>query len=194
VILLVAFAVVVATVPLFGGRIGRLVEIPIRHSWLVLLACAVQTVLISVVAGVGERIGNAVHLATYALAGLFMVVNHRLPGVKLLALGGASNLVAIVANGGVMPASAWATRVAGMSAVAEAGQFANSRLVEHPRLLLFGDVMAVPSSLPLSNVFSIGDVILVAGAFVLLHQASGSSALRQRASNAGERTSITIPA
>ncbi len=191
-ILLVAFAVVVATVPLFGGRIGRLVEIPIRHSWMVLLACAVQTVLISVVAGVGERIGNAVHLATYALAGLFMVVNHRLPGVKLLTLGGASNLVAIVANGGVMPASAWATRVAGMSA--EAGQFANSRLVEHPRLLLFGDVMAVPSSLPLSNVFSIGDVILVAGAFVLLHQASGSSALRQRASNAGERTSITIPA
>jgi hypothetical protein len=171
-ILLVAFGLIVVSVAIAGGRFSRLVDLRVRHSWLVLAACAIQTVLISVMPDVGPRLGNIVHLGTYAMAGAFLVANHRIPGVKLLMLGGSLNLVAIVANGGVMPASAWATRVAGTRAAV--GEFANSRQVTHPKLLMFGDIMAIPERWPLSNVFSIGDVVLIAGAAVLLHVACGS--------------------
>ena len=44
-----------------------------------------------------------------------------------------------------------------------------------------GDVMAVPSGWPLANVFSIGDVLLVVGAAVIMHVQCGSALVRHRA-------------
>jgi hypothetical protein len=46
--------------------------------------------------------------------------------------------------------------------------------VPDPHLLFLGDVFAVPASWPVTNVYSVGDVLIVAGAFVLLHVACGS--------------------
>jgi hypothetical protein len=171
-ILVAMFALVVASVPLFGGRMSRLVDLPLRHTWVIMVALVAQTVLISVLSGVPERVGNVVHLATYAVAFGFLALNHRLPGLKLLVIGGGLNLVAIVANGGVMPSTAWATRTAGL--VPDPDRFTNSSAVEHPHLIALGDVFAIPSGWPLSNVFSVGDVVLVVGAAVLLHVGSGS--------------------
>ena len=54
------------------------------------------------------------------------------------------------------------------------GEFANSAILEHPKLLFLGDVFATPASLPMHNVFSIGDLILMIGVFVLVHTACGS--------------------
>jgi hypothetical protein len=48
-------------------------------------------------------------------------------------------------------------------------EFANSQVLDNPRLLPLGDVFAVPTGWPLANVFSIGDVLLVAGAALVLH-------------------------
>ena len=66
-----------------------------------------------------------------------------------------------------MPASAWATRVSGLTSPGDG--FANSRMVEDPHLLFLGDVFAIPDSWPFSNVFSIGDVALVIGGAILIH-------------------------
>ena len=77
-------------------------------------------------------------------------------------VGGALNLIAIVANGGVMPADPDALAAAGVEQ--RAGEFANSTAVAHPHLAFLGDVFAVPSSLPVSNVYSVGDVVLVIAA------------------------------
>jgi Family of unknown function (DUF5317) len=166
-ILLVAVAVTVASVPICGGRLSRLGHLELRYRWLIFSALAVQTVVISVIPNIGAGPGNAIHLASYAMAAAFLVLNRRLPGMPLLAFGSAANLAAIVANGGVMPASAWATRVSGLTTPGD--DFANSKMVEHPHLLLLGDVFAIPQSWPLSNVFSIGDVALVIGGAILIH-------------------------
>src|SRR5262245_34615139 len=166
-ILIVAFAITIVSVPLCGGRLSRLGRLGLVHSWLIVSALVIQTILISVVPGVGAGLGNAIHLATYAMAAVFLVLNRGVPGMPLLALGSAANLIVIVANGGVMPASAWATRKSGLTAAAD--EFANSRMLEHPRLLFLGDVFAIPESWPFSNVFSIGDVFLVVGGAVLVH-------------------------
>jgi hypothetical protein len=171
-ILLIAFAITLASVPVFGGRLSRLGHLHLRHSWLIVSALAIQTLVISVFPEIGAGTGNAIHLATYAMAGVFLVMNRQLPGMPLLAFGSAANLAAIVANGGVMPASAWATRVSGLTSPGD--EFANSRMVEHPRLLFLGDVFAIPESWPLSNVFSVGDVALVIGGAVLIHTTCGT--------------------
>ena len=99
-------------------------------------------------------------------------MNRRVAGIPLIGLGGALNALAIAANDGVMPARAGALEAAGRP-VTEEG-FRNSAAVADPHLAWLGDTFAIPEALPLSNVFSVGDVIILLGAFVLLHVACGS--------------------
>ena len=60
------------------------------------------------------------------------------------------------------------------------GQFANSAILEHPKLLFLGDTIATPSSLPLHTVFSFGDLLLMLGVAVLVHSACGSKLVPRR--------------
>jgi hypothetical protein len=96
----------------------------------------------------------------------------HVPGIFVIGLGGLLNALAITANNGVMPADPEALERAGILSVP--GEFANSAAVAQPNLQWLGDVFAVPSGWPLANVFSAGDMILVLGAFILLHRVSGS--------------------
>ena len=96
----------------------------------------------------------------------------RVPFLWLIALGGVLNLAAIAANGGVMPADPDALAAAGIAT--PAGEFSNSTAVADAKLQFLGDVLWLPSSWPVHNVFSIGDVLIVAGAFLALHTISGS--------------------
>src|SRR5205823_6639530 len=100
-------------------------------------------------------------LATYVAAGVFIWRNRALTGLPLLGLGAALNAVAITANGGTLPASAAALRTAGI--VQPPGTFTNSGVLAHPHLRFLGDLFAVPSSWPLANTFSIGDILIVLG-------------------------------
>lgn len=168
-ILLVALAVVVLSLPLTGGRLPLLANVRLR--WLPVLYVAVlgQVLLLEVLdAHLTPGWARALHLATYALGAAVVVRNWRVPGIAVIGVGGALNLAAIAANGGVMPASPTAMRTAGLS---DAAGFENSAVVDSPRLAVLGDVFAVPEALPFSNVFSLGDVVLVIGAAVLLHVA-----------------------
>ena len=60
------------------------------------------------------------------------------------------------------------------------GEFANSAVLPDAKLQFLGDVFATPASLPLHNVFSIGDAILLIGVFVLVHSACGSRVIPRR--------------
>ncbi|MEZ5219667.1 MAG: DUF5317 family protein [Ilumatobacteraceae bacterium] len=171
-IILVSFLVVLVSVPLCGGRLSRLASLEIRAGHLVLVSTILQTIIISVFhTQIPHALAQAVHLYSYVLALAFVWANRKIRGLTLLAIGAAANAAAIGANGGVMPASRWAQRTAGL--VVEGG-FANSDVVTHARLLIFGDIFAVPAGLPFANVFSVGDVLLVIGAGVIMHVATGS--------------------
>ena len=101
-----------------------------------------------------------------------MATNWRLAGMRVVALGGALNLLAILANGGVMPASASALRTAGM--LTSSKGFLNSAALPHPRLLFLGDILAVPHAVPFANVYSIGDVCIAIGVAIAIHGLAGS--------------------
>src|SRR5829696_4584433 len=165
-----ALLLCILSVPLMGGRLSSLGELEFRHAWLAVAALVVQVLIISVLPGGGGGLSEEIHLATYALLGAFLVVNRRIPGLLVIAAGGALNFAAIVSNGGVMPADPDAVAAAGIPQ--DATEFANSAPADGAPLGFLGDVFHTPAWLPIQNVFSVGDVVIVVGAFLLLHGAA----------------------
>lgn len=170
-ILIASFLVLVATVPLLGGRLTGLAHLQLRRVWILYAGFAVQLALIEVLPA-GFPGSDLLHLSSYALAIVFLLANRQLPGLTLIVAGTVANLVAIGANGGVMPASPRALEIAGLSM--DTDHFANSTEVAGARLAFLGDIWAVPKGFPLANVFSIGDVLLLIGGTVTVHVVSGS--------------------
>jgi MFS family permease len=172
VILVVFVALAAAVVPLSRGRLTRLAGLRFRHAWLIPTSIGLQ-VLITVVWRSGSPIVHqALHILSYVAAVAFLYLNRRIPGMWLISVGAAMNVIVILANGGVMPASPHALAMAGLP-IATAG-WENSASVAAPHLAFLGDIFAIPKSLPLSNVFSVGDVCIALGAAVTIHRVSGS--------------------
>ena len=171
-ILLVVLAVLAASVPLAGGRLSELADLRLRGIRWLIAALVVQILILAVLDGGDPTLLGATYVATFLVAGTFIWVNRRVPGVLLLGLGGALNAIVITANGGVMPARPGALEAAGRPLVEDG--FRNSTALADPHLPWLGDTFAMPSWMPLANVFSIGDVIIVIGAAVLLHVTCGS--------------------
>jgi Family of unknown function (DUF5317) len=162
----------ILSVPLIGGRLSGLTELGFKHAWLPVAALVAQVLIISILPGGAGDASATVHVATYGLLGLFLLLNRHIPGLLVIALGGALNFAAIVTNGGVMPADPDAVAAAGIPQ--DATEFANSAPADGAPLGFLGDVFHTPGWFPVHNVFSVGDVVIVLGAFVLLHRACGT--------------------
>ncbi len=155
-----------------GGSLRRLSLLHFRGTWVVVLALVAQVVVIEVVPEGNRAVLSAVHIATYLAAGGFVVLNRKIPGLVLIAVGGLSNGLTIALNGGTLPASRGALHRAGVHLTP--GQFINSGVLDHPRLGYLGDVFAIPVGFPLANVFSIGDVLVIAGVVWGAHRVCAS--------------------
>ncbi len=178
-LLIVSVILGLLTAPLFGGRLRRLGELRFRMAWILAGSLMIQVLVLTVFPGPKTWWRLGAYLGSYALAASFLWMNRSFSGFRILAVGAALNLLVIGANGGVMPASAAATARAGLGAPS-GGTFANSAVLEHPRLEFLGDMLAVPEGWPLANVFSIGDLVLGIGAFIAVHGAAGSRLTRRR--------------
>jgi hypothetical protein len=152
---------------LLGGRLERLGELHFRWGWLALAGLVAQVILFSppVAGRVGDA-GPALYVGS-TVAVLVAVLRNvaALPGLAIVALGAASNLAAIVANGGVMPASPEA--VAALGTEAAAG-FSNSVVMTDPALRPLTDLFALPPWVPFANVFSVGDVLIGLGVALVI--------------------------
>jgi hypothetical protein len=115
---------------------------------------------------------TAVLVASYLLLLTFGAVNIRLPGMSLVLLGLAANLIVIGANGG-MPVSADALRDSGQAELIpqlqEAGADKHHLLSDGDVLTPLADVIAVPK--PIGQAISIGDVFQYAGLMWLVFAA-----------------------
>jgi hypothetical protein len=149
-----------------GGRPSNLAGIRFRWAPLIVLGFLAQVVLFT--DAVAERVGDAgpvIYVATTALVGAAVLRNIRLPGVPLIVLGALSNLAAILANGGYMPATPDAMASLGKGAPTI---YSNSAVVPDPGLPWLIDRFALPHGVPFANVFSVGDILLAVGVFVLV--------------------------
>ncbi len=159
-----AFVLLVASVPLTGGRLSRLADLRVRWAGVAVAALGLQVAMTSLVLPRPALVG--LHAASYVLLGAALWVNRRLTGLVVLGTGAMVNAVVIGLNGGTLPARPEALRAAGWSPDAA---FSNSGVLAHPVLPWLGDVAATPSWLPFRNVISVGDVLILVGAAVLLH-------------------------
>jgi hypothetical protein len=172
VLILVSFLLAVLAVPLARGRLSALADFRPVHAWSIGAAAVVQVLALAVFRHADHGLVVAGHLASYGLAGVFLVANRKVQGLWLICTGAAMNVWVIAMNDGVMPATREALLTAGR--LHHAHGFVNSGLVAHPRFLVFGDVFALPRSFPLHNVFSAGDVLIVVGAAAVVHQLCAS--------------------
>jgi hypothetical protein len=175
-VLLTGFALALAVALLGGGRPGRVADLRLRAVGLFYLAIALQVVAFP--AGLlpwapGDRVATALSLASYGVLVAATLANRRVPGTPLIGAGLACNVAAMLANGGHMPATAPALRALGR---AEHGVHANSIGLAHPPQPWLVDRFATPRWVPFASVFSVGDVLIVAGAALLLWSATGARA------------------
>jgi hypothetical protein len=146
---------------LLGGRLRKLPSAPFRLVPWIVGALIAQVVIIELLPGPRLFLQIA-HVATYVVAGAFVVVNRRIPGLPLIGAGAGVNGLVITLNGGTLPARAEALKAAGIHV--GSNQFANSGVLSNPRLAFLGDVFAIPQGFPLAEVFSLGDILIVLGA------------------------------
>lgn len=185
-ILLALLAIALILSLLFGGRIERLAGVHFHHTYLILLALGTQILIFSTWwqgSPMLSPLTNAFYLVSNLLLVLAVWLNRRVPGMVVLGLGLLSNAAAIFANGGHMPATLSALQTSGLAASREAFDAlhaSNSSLAGPGTPLWFlGDVLAIPGTLPLANVFSVGDILIGVGGvwFLVANMRPGAPAL-----------------
>jgi hypothetical protein len=176
-LVLVLCILALASPALFGGKISRLSLVQFRAWWLLLAALLAQILIIEIFPDADRTLLEAVHMGTYVAAGVFVAVNWRIPGLVVIAAGGALNGITIALNGGQLPASKPALQMAGIDV--GKGEFVNSGVIQDPVLPLLGDIFVWPEPLPFANVFSFGDALIVLGTFYGAHKIAGSRLVKR---------------
>ena len=164
---LIAIPIGVVIGLLIGGRIERLSQLRFHWAWLAVAGLAIQVVLFStsMADSLPPGVGEAIYVGSTGMVLIAVWRNLAVPGLAVVAAGAISNLAAVVVNGGVMPTTADAVRIAGL---ASEGGFSNSAVLADPALAPLTDIFAIPAGLPLANVFSIGDVLIAVGLIVTI--------------------------
>lgn len=146
---------------LTGGSAGRLGDLRFEWGALIAVGMAVQVLLFST--PLGDALGAAAPVA-YIVSNAAVLAavwrNLAIPGLRLVLVGGASNLIAICVNGGYMPVNPDALVALGRL---PRGGYVNSRLVDGVALGPLTDLFAMPVWLPMANIFSVGDVLIGVG-------------------------------
>ena len=175
-----------------GGRLQGLSTIHFRWAWVFMLGLAIQLVLFSDF--VTERIGAAgvpIYVGSTLAVAAVIAMNLRIRGMPIVLLGAVSNLAAIIANGGYMPASVEAMQSLGKPVK---GGYSNSSFVPDPTLPWLTDIFALPAWLPFSNVFSVGDILIGLGVVVVIATAMRTPIARTTdGPAAGPAASLTAP-
>jgi hypothetical protein len=173
------------------GRLDALGEFRFRWGALAVAGLLVQVVLFT---EAGDQLAGGLGPALYVLSTLAVFVavlrNVRMPGMAIVALGSISNLAAIIANGGAMPADAAALAAAGLDG---AGAHTNSVVLANPALQPLTDTFAIPAAWPLANVFSVGDVLIGVGIVVVIAMAMRARPLSQQILAPAEHPPVELP-
>jgi hypothetical protein len=162
-----------ALAPFLGGKWSRLGEVRLRGVGLFYVGITLQVIAFPMSRlpwRTPDRAAVVLWLVSYALFALAAAANRRVPGVPLIFVGMVSNVAAIVANGGHMPALPAALRAAGL----HFEQSRNSAQMAAPHLSWLVDRWGAPDWVPLANVFSVGDVLIAAGGLVFALVATGA--------------------
>ena len=151
---------------LVGGRLAGLADLHFRWVPVFVLGLMAQLILFS--DAVADRIGDLgapIYVASTAAVLVALAGNARITGIPIVALGATFNFLAIIANGGYMPAGGAAMEALDKSL---GNAYSNSAVLAHPALEPLTDVFSLPAWVPYANIFSIGDVLISLGVVVVI--------------------------
>ena len=179
-ILLLALAVALLVAFLRGGSLRNLADFHLEWGWLAGLALAIQIVAIYWATGDSYLHLQGGALVVSSLLLLPMVWrNRRSPGLALIGLGLVLNLAVMMANGGFMPITLEAVaRIEDQHLIVHLDgveRMSGSKGIVLPReetaLWALSDIFIIPPPFPVASAFSLGDVLVVVGAFIFLQRA-----------------------
>ena len=163
-----------------GGRLGNLEHISLKMAWIIFIALALQLLIFpfglpgGAILKVEPPLFDIIHLGSYAILALFVLLNIKEWALGLMGLGMFSNIVPIFLNGG-MPTTKELMLTAGLITPEQAelltcGQIIANNIIDcgEAKLGFLGDIFATPAWFPLANIFSIGDVVLVLGMIIFI--------------------------
>jgi hypothetical protein len=184
-LLALAFALLVAF--LRGGSLRNLADFSLEWGWLAGLALAIQIVAVYWATGDSYLYLQRGALVVSSLLLLPVIWrNRRSPGLALIGLGLALNLVVMVTNGGFMPITPEAVaRIERQHLVVHLDgmkRMSGSKGIVLPReetaLWALSDIFIIPSPFPVASAFSLGDVLVAVGAFIFLQKAMVGTSVR----------------
>lgn len=161
---------------LTGGSLAGFSLARFRLLPLLILAVFIQVAIFTPLMGETGFVldyGHYIYMGTILLTLVVFARNLHIPGLVVILIGALLNAVVIFANGGFMPTKAELLDEAGrLENVQQTEQsneddtlgHTNSVIADDARLAFLGDIFALPQSVPLSNVYSIGDIFIAIGA------------------------------
>lgn len=182
--LLTAFIISTLVAKILGGRLSRLGEIQYKHVDLLMMSVAIQLFLhASTFAGwyLSNKAIYAAIMASYALLSYSIYCNIRLPGAPLILGGVLANAVVILANGGKMPISRvvleWEGSKRNLELLLAGGSPTHQLISNITRMSFLADIIPVAPPFWRPFVFSVGDVAIAIGLFVLVIKTTVSQRL-----------------
>ncbi|HEX2281245.1 MAG TPA: DUF5317 domain-containing protein [Thermomicrobiales bacterium] len=162
---------------LTGGSLAGFSLARFRLLPLLVLAVVIQVLIFTPIMGQTDFVleyGHIIYMATILMTVAVFATNLHIPGLVVILIGAVLNGIAIFANGGYMPTDADLLTEAGRleyvqqseesAATGEKLTHTNSVIADDDtRFAILGDIFALPEGVPLSNVYSIGDIFVAVG-------------------------------
>lgn len=155
-----------------GGHIQHLAGLRVRQLWLFFIPFVLQLIAFSPIGDQtwhGAPLARLLYVLSLLVAAAALVLNWRLPGTGMIALGLAANALVIALNGGFMPVSAEARALAGMPPLLER-EMNVIPMTKATMLPWLADIIPLPSFLPFANVISVGDVLVAIGGIIFIQR------------------------
>lgn len=159
-----------------NGRLKNIIQRPLYWRSLVLLAFIVQILIFSDLP-FSKALSNTIivilHYVTYLCLLIFIIRNAKNLGISVVGFGVFLNTLVIFTNGGHMPTIPENLK---NTSVGKSAEVINQGVAVHNSVKMtsdtlfpwLGDIFYLPSWVPFSNVFSIGDVLIAVGICVYI--------------------------
>lgn len=175
-----------------GGQVKNLASLSLKFAWIPLVMFTLQFAIVlfpQVQSELLFDLGPWITVSTYGLLIIFLGINQRLPGMRLILVGAVLNLAVIWANGGYMPVTPEALSRSGhldkVFVYGDRAHVLGSKDIvltqDQTRLMLLSDVLKAPQVIYIPATFSIGDVFIMAGASWLAYRVLIDDSRKRRA-------------
>lgn len=157
---------------------SEIASLPLRLSWLALVALALQLPLLRAPLAPAQQVVAArnLYLLSHLPLLIFVWLNRRLVGIQIVGIGVLCNLLVILSNGGFMPITP--ETLVRINPGSTLGQwplgfhYGGSKdailLQQSTTLWVLSDTLILPPPFPWPTAFSFGDLMIAVGIIVLL--------------------------